>query len=141
VPSFIWNPAWETGIQRIDEQHQGLLAQFEALLLAIHENHALDRMPGTIAFLADYVETHFATEEEFMRVAQYPGFAGHKAIHDDLRSKVAHLAEGYGLNPEVITEEVVDFLTDWLVCHINEEDRSMAQFLHRFNSGEMRTAP
>jgi hemerythrin-like metal-binding protein len=139
VPSFMWNPAWETGIQRIDVQHQGLLAQFEKLLMAIHENHAADRMPGLLTFLADYVETHFSTEEEYMRMAHYPGFPGHKAIHDDLRAKVAHLAEGYRLNPAVVTEEVVDFLTDWLVRHINEEDRSMAQFLVRFNSGGTQT--
>ena len=44
----IWNPAWETGIALIDEQHRQMLAQIEALLVAIHENHPDDRLPGLL---------------------------------------------------------------------------------------------
>ncbi|NWJ39940.1 MAG: hemerythrin family protein [Geothrix sp.] len=134
----IWNPAWETGIPLIDQQHQALLAQFEALLVAIHENHPDDRIPPLLQFLADYVETHFALEEGLMQVADYPGFAGHKAIHDRMRARVGQLVEAARGNPATLTEEVIDFLTDWLLRHINEEDRRMAQHVHHAGGTQAR---
>ena len=130
----IWNPAWETGIAVIDEQHRKLLAQMEALLLAIHENHPDDQIPEILAFLAGYVDTHFSHEERHMQASSYPGFTGHKAIHDEMRARVAQLVAGYRSNPGVMTESVVDFLTEWLVDHINEHDRRMAAHLHWFEA-------
>jgi hemerythrin len=60
VSLVIWNPAWETGIDVIDRQHRELLAQFEALLVAIHKNHSDDRIPGLLTFLSSYVDSHFS---------------------------------------------------------------------------------
>jgi len=137
----IWNPAWETGITLIDQQHQALLAQFEALLVAIHENHPDDRIPSLLQFLADYVNTHFSMEEGLMQVADYPGIAGHKAIHDRMRTRVGQLVEAAKGNPATLTEEVIDFLTDWLLRHINEEDRRMAQHVRHAEGTQARPEP
>jgi len=136
----IWNPAWETGIALIDEQHRQMLAQIEALLVAIHENHPDDRLPGLLEFLADYVETHFANEETQMQASAYPGFAWHKAIHDNMRAQVGQLVRGYRENPGIMTEEVTDFLTEWLIGHINDHDLRMAKHLTWFNTREPRVA-
>ena len=130
----MWNPGLETGVPLIDEQHRGLLGQFETLLVAIHEHHPDVRVPRLLDFLADYVETHFSTEEGYMRATCYPGYVGHKAIHDDMRARVAEMVDHFRRDPANMTGEVVDFLTDWLMNHIYQEDRSMAQFLLRFNS-------
>ena len=130
----IWNPAWETGIKQIDKQHRQLLAQFEALMVAIHENQADDRIPGLLAFLSDYAETHFSQEEHYMQASRYPGFVGHKAIHDSMRIRVAEMVDSYMQDPASMTEEVLDFLTDWLVGHINEEDRRLAEHLNGFDA-------
>ncbi len=129
-----WNPAWETGFQLIDEQHRQLLAQFETLLVAIHENRPEERIPGLLTFLSDYVETHFSTEEEHMKATRYPGLIGHKAIHDDMRAKVKQLAAGYPEDHSIMSDGVLVFLTDWLIGHINDHDRRMARHLSRFSS-------
>jgi len=134
----VWNPAWETGIPLIDQQHRELLAQFEALLVAIHENRSDDRIPDLLQFLADYVETHFSLEEDLMQVVGYPGCPGHKAIHDRMRARVGQLVEAAKGNPAALTEEVIDFLTDWLLRHINEEDRRMAQHVQHAGGAETR---
>lgn len=126
-----WNPAWDTGIDLIDEQHRMLLAQFEGLIRAIHEHHPVDPVPGLLAFLSDYVELHFSTEEGYMQASQYPGYPEHKARHDDLRARVGELGERHRHDPADMTEELLDFLTDLLVGHINDHDRSMARHLLR----------
>ena len=129
-----WNPAWETGVPQIDEQHRRLLTQFEELLVAIHENHPEERIPGLLAFLSDYVETHFSTEEEHMKETHYPGLSGHKAIHDDMRAQVNQLVARYLEDQSIVSEGVLVFLSDWLIGHINDHDRRMASHLIRFNS-------
>ncbi len=136
-----WNPAWETGIPLIDDQHRQLLGQFESLLVAIHENRPEERVPGLLTFLSDYVNTHFSTEEDHMRATRYPGYVGHKAIHDDMRTQVAQLVEGYCEDHSVMNEGVLIFLTDWLIGHIQEHDRQMAQHLVLFSGRTPGIAP
>src|SRR5450631_2815950 len=102
----MWNPGLETGIPLIDEQHRQLLGQFEALLVAIHERRPDDRVPGLLAFLSDYVETHFSTEEDHMRAACYPGYLDHKAIHDDMRAQVARLVDSFRMDSANLTGDV-----------------------------------
>jgi hemerythrin len=82
-----------------------------------------------MAFLSDYVESHFSHEETHMQTTQYPGFAGHKAIHDDMRLQVANLVAETEKDAGSLTEDVVNFLTNWLLHHINDEDRLMARHL------------
>jgi hemerythrin-like metal-binding protein len=135
-----WNSAWETGIQPIDEQHRQLLAQFEALLVAIRENHPELRIPRLLTFLSDYVETHFSKEEDHMKGTRYPGFIEHKAIHDGMRAHVAHMVADYHKDPASMTEQVLEFLTDWLISHINDHDRRMAHHLLRFDGLEPKVA-
>lgn len=137
----VWNPAWETGISLIDQQHRELLAQFEGLLVAIHENHPEDRIPVLLQFLADYVESHFALEESLMQVADFPGLPGHRLIHDHMRGRVGELVEAAKANPATLTEEIIDFLTDWLLRHINEEDRRMAQHVRHAGGPSPRSEP
>jgi hemerythrin-like metal-binding protein len=136
-----WNPAWETGIQLIDEQHRQLLAQFEALMVAIHEQRPDGQVPGLLAFLSDYVEIHFSTEEGHMKATQYPDFIGHKAVHDGMRAHVVRLVDGCQQDPSLLTQEILDFLTDWLIDHINDHDRRMARHLQIFAARESRAKP
>ena len=128
---MLWNPDWETGVPLIDRQHHHLFVQLEKIFVALHNNQAEAEIPGLLGFLADYVETHFATEEAHMHRTGYAELEGHKAIHDDLRARVSQLRRDFESNPEVVTDAVLDFLTDWLVKHIDGEDRRMARHLRR----------
>ncbi|NTW86293.1 MAG: hemerythrin family protein, partial [Holophagaceae bacterium] len=131
---LVWNPEWNTGIELIDLQHQALLSQVDELLGAIHSNDMDGRLPGLLAFLADYVEEHFRMEEAQMEASAYPGTVAHRAIHDDMRQQVVALVARYQLDSHAVTDEVLDFVTDWLIKHINGEDRRMARYLLGWNA-------
>ena len=136
---LVWNPEWDTGIALVDQQHRSLLEQVDALMTAIHDNDVDRRIPGLLAFLADYVEQHFRVEEERMEATEYAGLAGHRAIHDDMRRQVASLVERFVADSQAVNEEVLEFLTDWLIKHINGEDRRMARHLHQWAATHPRT--
>lgn len=129
--SALWNPAWETGISDIDQQHRELFRQVDDLLLAVHHDEHLEQIPRVLAFLTEYIETHFACEELQMERSAYPGLEVHRAVHDDMRQRASELLAGATEDPEVVTDAVIVFLIDWLVGHIDGEDRLMARHLQR----------
>jgi hemerythrin len=51
---------------------------------------------------------------------------------------VTQLVVGYQKDPAIITEKVIDFLTNWLIGHINSYDRRLARHLTHFGTGESR---
>lgn len=129
-----WNPAWETGIPKIDEQHRELFRQIEILMVAIHENEMTSCIPALMPILATYVGSHFSDEEAAMEASGYPELVAHRAVHDGMREKVRTLLLQFQSDPTVMTDAVLDFLMDWLINHINGEDRRMALYLARWNS-------
>ncbi|HEX4846465.1 MAG TPA: bacteriohemerythrin [Geothrix sp.] len=127
---LVWNPDWETGIRIVDDQHRELFRRIEQLMAAVHDGQAQALVPAAMAFLAQYVDQHFRSEELEMEGSGYPGFAAHRAIHEDMRGHVAHLLELCRSDPSAVIDPMIDFMTDWLIQHINSEDRRMARYLH-----------
>jgi hemerythrin-like metal-binding protein len=106
-----WNPDWETGIKKIDQQHRVLFAQVQGLMTAIHNDEATGRIPDLMKFLANYVDVHFQDEEAAMRASNYPWLASHQAVHNDMRGKVAALLIKFQKDPTVVSDEVLNFIT------------------------------
>lgn len=129
-----WNPAWETGIPKIDEQHRELFRQVEILMVAVHEEEATSRIPTLMPILANYVNAHFMDEEDAMETSDYPELASHRTVHQAMQEKVAALLLQFQNDPTVITEAVLEFLMDWLINHINGDDRRMALHLANWAS-------
>ena len=125
---FSWNASWETGNALIDEQHRELLSRFEALSSALLNGTSKEEFQQLCGFLADYAETHFAAEESLMARLGYPRLASHKAIHDDMRQRIGGLVSKYDPLPGKGSLEVMKFLTDWLLGHMDSEDRLLAKF-------------
>ena len=49
-----------------------------------------------------------------------------------MRAQVRGLVEGYDTDHSIMNDQVLVFLTDWLIGHIQDHDRQMAQHLLRF---------
>ncbi len=126
---LVWNTAWNTGIPRIDEQHQQLFRLTDQIFMAARSDESTVLLPELMIFLSNYVDTHLREEEQTMTENNYPGLEDHRAAHDALRKRVGVLLTEFQSGSATITEEVVGFLADWLITHINGEDRKMAHFL------------
>jgi hemerythrin-like metal-binding protein len=73
--------------------------------------------------LVSYTRDHFLTEEAMMKKANYPGYAGHKVEHDKLTEKAIALQKSYSEGKAPLTMDVMNFLKDWLVNHIEGTDK------------------
>ena len=83
----------------------------------------LDKILGN---LSAYTREHFATEEELMRRAGFPGLAQHKAAHDAFVERVQQFQRSHQAGEVGVTVELVSWLGDWVRNHVAREDREYA---------------
>jgi hemerythrin len=126
-----WQDDLSIGIGPIDEQHRKWIEHFNRTSEALASNQSMEQISKTLGFLADYTETHFSSEEKYMKENHYPAFAQHKALHDALCSTLANLVHDY--QEEGATQDLADaietFLGNWLLNHIREVDMKFGAFI------------
>ena len=135
MSDLVWNPEWDTGVELIDEQHRQLLAQFDRLLAAVRVKGQVQQLGSLVGFLADYVELHFRSEESLMAEVGFPDLARHQVLHNEMRARVEAVREDFAQSPGIVTLELLEFLTHWLINHISVEDRRLAQHIRSLPTG------
>lgn len=128
---FIWKDEYSVNIVKIDEQHKKLVALLNDLhssMLAAKANSILEK---TLTELVDYAAVHFKTEEDLMKDYGFEGFDNHKSAHDSFTKKVGEFYEDFKSGKKIISVEILFFLKDWLINHINGTDKLYSSF---FNS-------
>jgi hemerythrin len=120
---FEWTEDYTTGIGSIDAQHRCLFAIASELHAAMSVGSGRASTGKILARLVLYVTTHFSHEERLMRQYDYPEFAAHKALHEELKEEVMRFQSDFQQGGGVITVQLLRFLRDWLDRHIKVEDR------------------
>ncbi|HEY2861778.1 MAG TPA: bacteriohemerythrin [Terracidiphilus sp.] len=119
-----WEDRLSTGIKAMDEQHKGLFNTLNELhdsMLKGTDKAATGRI---LDRLVQYTHTHFAAEEALLSRANYPDLAGQKTKHTDLLRQVEQFVGRYRRGEIAIDVDLLLFLRDWLVTHIQKEDRN-----------------
>ncbi len=73
-----WSDDYLIGIDEIDGQHRGFFDAAHRLYDQILNCEGEHGVEEAVAFLRDYAESHFQTEEAFMRKHGYPHLEGHQ---------------------------------------------------------------
>jgi hemerythrin-like metal-binding protein len=126
---IVWDARLETGHAAIDDQHKSLVEILNRLHTAMKQGRGKAELEGILVFLKDYTVTHFGMEEGLMAKHGYAGGDRHRAIHAELVRQVADLVTRFQAGTGMLTLEVMNFLEDWLVKHIQAEDYAFAQDL------------
>lgn len=127
--SYAWNDACSVGIQEVDEQHKVLLQLLDALHLAIRAGQGAESL-AVLNQLVDYTRHHFTMEESLMRVTNYPDFAPHKELHQNLMAQIHKVQDELAGGQLDLDGEMLQFVKIWLIQHINETDRRFGKFFH-----------
>jgi len=128
-----WDNSLSVNIKKIDEQHKQLVAMVNDLHSAMGAGKGKEVMGSVLAGLVEYTKSHFATEEELLQKHLYPGYLAHKAAHDALTRQVADVMKKFQDGQPIVTVEVMVFLKDWLVNHIQNTDKKYT--VHLNNKG------
>lgn len=118
-------------IHDIDQQHRelvGILQQANDLAKGSPQRQRAF-MPDMIRRLFYYGQFHFAFEEELMSRHGWRGLSGHQALHAEFFRKLVDLTRDLKEKKVLFSTDIVEFLKDWTVHHILQEDRSFKDFL------------
>ncbi|PLX62206.1 bacteriohemerythrin [Sedimenticola selenatireducens] len=123
-----WTDELSVGIEEIDEQHKVLVGLINRMHDAIHQRHGSAVVEGILAELAEYTRIHFAVEESLMRILNFPGYAEHHDLHEELTEQMVDLQNKIATCKHAIGFELMHFLKVWLSKHIMEEDMQYSGF-------------
>lgn len=127
--TIVWSDDLKTGINVIDEQHQGLFETANKLEKAKTNK---DDFYEILIELQTYTTLHFATEEKYMKYTGYPEFDNHKTCHDkfinDYKNSLKKIAKYDNIMD--ICPELINFVESWIMTHYTKEDVKMAAYLN-----------
>ncbi len=126
-----WDEKFSVGIPEIDEQHKKLFQIIENVFDGFTAGAEIEKEMLKTAFdkVLDYTRFHFATEERYFDLYNYPDAKNHKARHAKLIEETVALRRQYTEGAPGVTFELLDFLTSWLQKHILLHDKHYAPFL------------
>ena len=124
-----WTADLALGIPELDRQHQHLYVIASALHEAMRAGRGAP-LPGILAMLRDFAETHFAAEEQHMRWRRYPGLATHREEHARFFAELARFeaAADEGIRPSLVLDVSI-FLGAWMRDHIRGGDLEFGRWL------------
>jgi hemerythrin-like metal-binding protein len=125
-----WSDSLSVGVKSIDEQHKGLLQAVNDLHAAMVKGQVKMVTGPLLKSLAKYTKDHFTAEEAMLRRASYPGLSAHHAKHVDLNRQVEQYIQRFERGEISINVHLLDFLRDWLVNHIQKDDRDYGPWLN-----------
>ena len=124
-----WNDNLSVNVRVIDEQHRELVRLINRLHDAMTQGQGQRVLGETVAGLIDYAQIHFRTEEGFFDASDYPGSVAHKKKHEEFVEKVTDFKQGFDEGRLMLSLDVMDFLAEWLVKHIQGTDKTYVPFL------------
>ena len=160
--AVFWRPQMSVGNTLVDNDHRYLLCLVNVIELGLASGGNPDVLKLTLQQLVDYTHEHFAREEKLQLKVRYPGYAEHKAEHQELlakleqaRDRILDLAQGgaaAGGSGEVTSEELgalladdapavgrrpeqdelVRLLREWILEHVLTTDIKLKPYLSRY---------
>jgi len=124
-----WCDKYAVGVQEIDGEHKELFDAVGAFELAMTRNTEAAEIRALLRNLTASTVAHFAHEEAMMREAKYPGLTLHCADHRHLMEKLDAFTLRFTRGGAAITRHSIGFLRDWLLHHIENDDRRFADWL------------
>jgi len=124
-----WNENLSVKIKSIDEQHKKLIDLINDFYINIQNRSNNENISELIRGMKKYTETHFVTEERYMKRFNYPDFNAHKKEHYSFLNKVTDLEVKFNSGKLIVSYEITGFLKEWLRNHILVIDKKYSDFL------------
>lgn len=130
---FLMKDEYLVGIKEIDEEHKELFQIANEAYAVFGDDYIADKFDNIVAIitkLKEYASTHFANEEAYMERIQYKRRLSHKIEHIEFLEKINEIDfDKIDQNQTDALLEILDFLGNWLVHHILENDKKIGEVM------------
>ncbi|PKO11644.1 MAG: hemerythrin [Chloroflexi bacterium HGW-Chloroflexi-10] len=125
-----WDQKYSVKIAEIDKEHLVLVNLINDLHEAMRNGQGKIKVSEILDGLVAYTRTHFAHEEIMLTQSVYPDLAAHKQIHKNLIKQVENLQKKNREGSLTLSMEVMSFLKDWLLNHVQGEDFKYSDYMN-----------
>ncbi len=131
---FVWDDAYNTGIEVIDIQHRKIVDYINQLDKAISTNDKVE-IDKVFDNLFNYCLSHFSFEESLMAEHGYEYTEGHRDVHNSFTARIERYKSEWNQGND-ISRQLLRDLKVWLVSHIQREDQHYAEVIqNKLNQG------
>jgi hemerythrin-like metal-binding protein len=123
-----WDDSLSTGSPEIDRHHRETFEQINRFFDRMMQGEGLDGAVQMVAKLSLSMTEHFREEETLMSRMGFPGFAAHRAQHQNFLARFEGLKRELESGRPDAANTLFEFCTDWLKDHIQGEDKAVAAF-------------
>lgn len=128
MPFLEWQEKFNIKVPAIDEQHQAIFAMINNLYESLESGVYNSQTVGSVLIpIAECIKYHFQTEEKMMMEMNFQEYHYHKTLHERLTEQVMGFIIRLKKNENVDINEFLNFVKDWFLTHIPEEDTKIAQ--------------
>ena len=124
-----WDASYSVNVALIDKQHQMLVQIVNDLNNAMHNGNEKETIEELINKLIMYAAMHFAREEDYFDTLGYPETDVHKRQHNEFENQVSAFEADFQADRQGLSQDILQFLKDWLVGHIKGSDKKYSTFL------------
>ncbi len=118
-----WKEEYSVQVKEIDTQHKNLIKIINELYQAIYNKEVDKKLVQIFDKLINFAIEHFTTEEKYFDIFNYENSKYHKEKHQKFKSQILDFQKKIGENKLKLSFELADFLEDWLVDHLMNEDQ------------------
>ena len=126
---YLFSDQYLTGISFVDKEHKELFRIIGEVNDLVKDEYKADKYDGIVDLLnqlKEYTEYHFKDEEEHMKAVGYAGLAIQQLQHEAFVERLAEVnLEAVDEGQQEYLEELLEFLTGWLINHIMKMDKKI----------------
>ncbi len=114
---------YSVGYDEIDNQHKKLVEMINDLHASFKQGAANKVIENILSEMIQYTDYHFKTEEKYFEEYNYSDKETHIYEHKTFVEQVSKFYNDYKNGSVTVTYDVLSFLRDWLVNHIQGSDK------------------
>lgn len=138
MPRIDWNDEISTNIKEIDDQHKSWIEIHNKMHDVLTDENFVEAEKTaleTLLAMLDYSRVHFSYEEGYMHRINYPGLIEHRRLHKDFDNRIYQSYRDMLDGKIVLNSTILKMIKNWLIEHIQTEDKKIARFLQTREQG------
>ena len=137
---LLWSDEYKIWIDMIDNEHKSLLSSFNRFINQINRYEETASVRYGLDILESYASYHFKHEEEIMTALGFSELDEHISLHNKMIDELMGLKAAL-LKRTLTGTQFCELFRKWLIDHIMDEDRKIAEFVkHRAEPAVVKAA-
>ena len=126
---YNWAEAYSVNVPELDRQHRGLMDLINELYDGIASSKPRAELEPVLDRLIAFTQSHFQSEEWYMREFEYPEYDQHVAEHEDLTRRLRQMRTDFQAGNIRMSLSVREFLKSCMHHHLEGGDHAYQPWL------------